>query len=246
MTTLFDNLVSYWKLDETSGTRADSHGTNHLEDVNTVMSAAGKIGTAALFDAANHEYLYVPVSGDLQLGADTAFTVAFWVYATSAPGASGYSTLFTQVRAAPPVPVYLIYRYSDGHVWCDFAGNSTFVSVDGGSLSLNTWHLVIFWHNPVANTLNFQTDNGTVVSSAFSDGTFSSAGQIQLGSTTDLADAELDGLLDEVGFWTRVLTSAERSALYNSGAGLTYPFGLTGPTFMARPRSLLFTVGGRT
>ena len=33
-----------------------------------------------------------------------------------------------------------------------------------------------------------------------------------------------DGLIDEVGLWRRVLTPAERTTLYNCGAGLTYPF----------------------
>lgn len=33
---LLTNLVSYWKLGEVSGTRNDSHGTNHLTDNNTV------------------------------------------------------------------------------------------------------------------------------------------------------------------------------------------------------------------
>lgn len=35
------NLVSWWKLDEASGTRYDSHGSNNLTDNNTVTSAAG-------------------------------------------------------------------------------------------------------------------------------------------------------------------------------------------------------------
>jgi hypothetical protein len=33
-----------------------------------------------------------------------------------------------------------------------------------------------------------------------------------------------DGVVDEVGFWTRVLSSSEVSQLYTSGAGLAYPF----------------------
>ena len=36
------SLVSYWNLDEASGTRNDSHSTNHLTDNNTVTNAAGK------------------------------------------------------------------------------------------------------------------------------------------------------------------------------------------------------------
>jgi hypothetical protein len=34
-------LESYWNLDESSGTRVDSHGTNDLTDNNTVLSGAG-------------------------------------------------------------------------------------------------------------------------------------------------------------------------------------------------------------
>lgn len=36
--------------------------------------------------------------------------------------------------------------------------------------------------------------------------------------------------LDEVGFWNRVLTPTELTTLYNSGAGLSYPFSTTQPT----------------
>jgi len=35
------NLISWWDLQEMSGTRNDSHGTNHLTDVNTVTRALG-------------------------------------------------------------------------------------------------------------------------------------------------------------------------------------------------------------
>ena len=34
----------------------------------------------------------------------------------------------------------------------------------------------------------------------------------------------MDGLMDEFGIWSRVLTDPEITALYNGGAGLAYPF----------------------
>ena len=34
----------------------------------------------------------------------------------------------------------------------------------------------------------------------------------------------LDGSVDELGLWNRVLTSGEMTNLWNGGAGLTYPF----------------------
>jgi hypothetical protein len=33
-----------------------------------------------------------------------------------------------------------------------------------------------------------------------------------------------DGMIDEIGVWSRALTSGEVTQLYNSGAGLQYPF----------------------
>ena len=43
---LYASLVSYWKLDETSGNRADSLGNHELVDTHTVVySANGRFGT---------------------------------------------------------------------------------------------------------------------------------------------------------------------------------------------------------
>jgi hypothetical protein len=43
------NLISWWSLDEASGSRADKHGANTLTDNNTVLSAAGKKSNAGNF-----------------------------------------------------------------------------------------------------------------------------------------------------------------------------------------------------
>jgi hypothetical protein len=37
-------------------------------------------------------------------------------------------------------------------------------------------------------------------------------------------DAYADGQIDEVGIWSRALSSTEVTKLYNGGAGLQYPF----------------------
>jgi hypothetical protein len=45
------------------------------------------------------------------------------------------------------------------------------------------------------------------------------------------SSAGWDGYLDEIGFWSRALTSTEITQLYNLGAGLQYPFSLSNPNF---------------
>jgi hypothetical protein len=39
----------------------------------------------------------------------------------------------------------------------------------------------------------------------------------------------LDGVMDELGIWSRALTSTEVTSLYNGGSGLQYPFAAAGP-----------------
>src|SRR5690242_13052659 len=78
---LANGLVAFWDLGEASGQRNDSH-TNllHLTDNNTVTSAAGLVGTAAQFTAANTEYLSRVSESLLQTagGPNNSFTVAGW------------------------------------------------------------------------------------------------------------------------------------------------------------------------
>src|SRR5262245_39117478 len=74
---LTDGLISYWRLDEASGSRADSHGGNALTENGGVGSAAGKISGAADFDGSN-DYLSRADNADLSTG-DIDFTVQAWV-----------------------------------------------------------------------------------------------------------------------------------------------------------------------
>ncbi len=83
---LLTDLKAHWKLNEASGARVDSHGSNDLTDNNTVTQVAGKIGNAAQFTAANSEWLSRGTDVDLGLGADTDCTWAGWFYMDSKPG----------------------------------------------------------------------------------------------------------------------------------------------------------------
>ena len=76
---LLTNLVSYWTLDEASGTRADSHGTNHLTPTNAPVGATGKIGNGCDFESSSAQYLSCASNPTLQTG-DVDFTIAAWVY----------------------------------------------------------------------------------------------------------------------------------------------------------------------
>lgn len=220
---LTDSLISHWKLDEASGTRADSHGSNSLSDNNTVGVATGKLGNAADFELSSTEYLEISDNASISVG-DIDFTWAGWIqleskaetmYAWSQYVSSGnqrsHSLRYNKVADR------LEFHYSH-----DGSTTSEITDTNIGSPSLATWYFVVYWHDATSNTVNIQINNGTANSKSHSTGIFDSSAVFRIGGRGD--SGYWDGLVDSVSFWKRVLTSDEKTALYNSGAGFEYPF----------------------
>lgn len=222
---LFTKLISYWKLGEAaSTTRVDSHGNNDLTDFNSVTQAAGILGNAASFAKANSEYLSLTDNADMSLMSDESFTWCTWVYLVSSGSFNGIIHKGTSTDRE-----YQVYHDSGGdYVFLIGSGPSTFNILGAttfGAAPLNTWTFICAWHDADADTMNIQVNDGTVDSKAHTLGTTDSTGDFHFG-TMENTSFFWDGRIDETGFWKRVLTAAERSELYNSGVGLTYPFGI--------------------
>ena len=223
--TLLNNLISYWTLDEASGTRADSVGGNTLTDNNTVTSIAGVVSNAAVFTRANSEYLSHVSNAALQTG-DISFTVATWFRKDSCASGSGEHVLGSKYGASKE---WLLYSGFWNGNQCNVllavsSDGTTFNSqVEKTGVSGTAWHFVVAWHDATANTINVQVDNGTVASQAYSSGLTATSEDFALGKQYDVGEY-LNGRLDEFGFWKRTLTAAEKTCLYNSGSGRTYPF----------------------
>jgi|SRR5688572_30675063 len=214
---LLNNLVAHWRLDEASGVRADAHGSNSLGDINTVGQAAGKIGNAASFVAANEESLSIADNAALSMG-DIDFTIAGWVRFDTLAGAGLVGKWATDSYE------YLIYF--DGtnlrfHVSDD--GTSNVSVVNSASISANTWYFFVAWHDAVANTLNISVNDNAAASAAHSTGVYDGAASLYFGRNEE-GLTYLNGRLDAISIWKRLLTASERTQLYNSGNGLDYPF----------------------
>lgn len=219
---LLTGLVSYWNLNETSGTRADSHGSNDLTDNATVGNNTGKVSNAADFVSANSEFLSHASNSDLQTG-DIDFTFALWFYRT---GSGSQVILAKDVDGSREYTLdvtgggALRWYYSGG-------GEVTFNEISSAtSISTDTWYFVVVWHDAAGNTWNIQVNNGTADSIGTSGNAPPSASAVfEIGAREYVgAEGFFDGRVDEVGFWKRVLTTDEKTSLYNSGSGTTYPF----------------------
>jgi hypothetical protein len=214
------NLIAWWSLNEASGTRNDSHGANHLTDNNTVLfSASGIKSNAADLERDTSESLSIASNANLQMG-DIDFTMFGWVKAETL---NDFATIISK-RQSVTLPEYQLY-YASGKfsfVTANSSNVGTTITADTPAVSTGTWYFIVAWHNASANTLNIQVNNGTVYTDASPVTPRTDTFVFQLGAQQSPAAGFWDGLIDEVGIYKKVLTSDERTWLYNSGAGRSY------------------------
>jgi len=226
------NLVAYWKLDEASGSRVDAHSTQDLTEYNTVGQTPGVIGSSAVFVSANSEFLARLSEAALQTG-NIDFTFSLWFYLTAYPAVAGTAYMLIGKDLDTPVNSrdYNIDIYTGpGPVTnCRFYLNGGVggILVCSDTPTLNNWEHLLVWFDSTANSLNIQANGGTVDTLFRSGGPPPASGNADfcIGARSYAGFPEfMNGRIDEVGFWKRILTAPERAALYNSGAALAYPF----------------------
>src|SRR5262249_29580083 len=94
-----------------------------------------------------------------------------------------------------------------------------------GSPPLSTWLFLIAWYDPADLKIRISVNNRTADVSAVTTGVQTSSLGVGVGATRPASPSNpWDGRIDECGFWQRVLSAGERTALWNGGAGITYPF----------------------
>lgn len=161
------------------------------------------------FDGIN-DYVHVALNHGIGTGD---FTWSTWVYLNSKK--TGTYRGFMAMNDYSPAFNYHVNGTHWGVYWDPTGPIST-----GRILSTGKWyHLSIvrssgtlyFYENGV------QVYSKTGVTQSMSDGT------LRLGRRWYAELSDLDGLLDEVGFWGRALSADEISELYNGGSGLAYP-----------------------
>lgn len=214
---LLDDLISHWKLNEASGTRADAHGSNDLTDNNTVGVGTGKLDNAADFERDTSEYLSITDNADLSTG-DVDFTVAGWVKFETA----GATNVGVMGKWAQPVREYGIDIASGKFRWIvSHDSTNAVVATDTTSVTTGVWYFVVAWHDAANNQIGISVNDNTPTTVSHSSGVHNGAAEFRLGR---FDATHMDGLLDSWSFWKRVLTAAERTALYNGGDGLDYDF----------------------
>lgn len=212
-----------------SGTRADSHGSNNLTDNNTVTYATGKINNAGQFASANSEYLSISDASQSGLDITGDMSVQTWFYITSAPTSGNEYTIVSKTSGGSSA--YAIRYFNNGGTLqlasflYDSSAPTTNVNYNKNvTLSTSTWHHIVFTFKASTSTVEYFVDGssiGTVTDLAVND-INNSTGAFNIGACFEGANRFMNGLIDELGIWSRAITSTEVTALYNSGNGLNY------------------------
>jgi len=99
--------------------------------------------------------------------------------------------------------------------------NSVEESVTGAP-SVDSWYFFVAYHDSVNNLLGISLNNSAGSTTAHSTGVFSSAtADLTIGAIVG-GSLKLNGRVDGPGFIKRLLTPAEKTALFNLGRGVKY------------------------
>lgn len=206
---LLTGLESYWPLSDLT----DSIGGRTLTNNGSATFVAGKIGNAVSLDGAT-QYLSRANDAVLQTGGGT-FTIAFWFKADEGWGGDSQRELIGKLDE------WVIVGWAVGgnmDLLLRFSGlQETYHAI--GSLSTDWTHVVMWLENGV--DFGVCHNNGTPTTGTITE--YSSAVSLMgIGGGLGAASTAY-GLIDEVGYWSRVLTSDERATLYAAGAGVPGP-----------------------
>lgn len=221
---LSTNLVSYWKFDESSGNASDSVGSNTLTNVNSTSFATGKIGNGADLELSSSNYFYKEDNSSLDITNNLSYS--FWFKAETVGSGGDYRIINKWYDASE----YII-RINDTSL-------NILVSASGGTVQVanaqtvtaGVWYHCVFTYNST-DGLKVYVNAGTP-STAAANGTINNTSERLVIGASQKSDGTgtgnyYDGLIDEVGIWSRTLTADEVSQLYNSFRGNSYPFTAT-------------------
>ena len=238
---LTGGLVSYWKLDESSGNASDSVGSKTLTNTSATYSS-GVINKGAVFNGSAY------LTNTSTFFADASGSISIW-FKTSISGTPGTCIFSQSITTANTRFVIFPSTASNGDVYFDITVSGiqqlTFYTT-GLSLADGNWHHLVITMDSGGNKIykdGVQVVSGTTyqVGTSATQKWFSAftANHLDIGATNyNNAGyiSKFNGSVDEVGVWNRSLTADEVSKLYSAGRGLTYPFLPTNISF--RPGSL--------
>ena len=185
-------------------------GTNHATLINGATYASGKSGQAFSFDGVDD---YVQVGSSASLVLTNNFSLEAWIYPKGLGMILGKEGEYLIARAGSGTLQYVFANTSPGWAWYD----------TGISVAANQWtHLAVVYNNGRIASYT----NGSLAHTFNGSGIVGDADTSQNDFRIGGRQGEsrfFNGLIDEVGVYSRDLSSIEIAILYAAGsAGKCY------------------------
>lgn len=219
---LATNLVSYFKLSDVN----DAHGSNNLTNSGSTSFSSGKSGNAASFSSASSQYLYITDANQSGLDITGSLSISMWMKHVT----NKQQVISKYKGQSDPLVTqksYAIQWFSDQKLYFTLSANGAadryFTSSSTYTDTANWHHIVCVFSTGSSMTVYF---DGSSISGSVTGGVpasiYNSSADFQIGGIFANTQQYTDGLIDEVGIWSKALTSTEVSNLYTSGSGLFY------------------------
>lgn len=222
---LLTGLVSYWKFDESSGNAADSYGVNTLTNNNTATYTTGIINNGTDLEASSSQYFSIADASQVGLDFTTDFSFSFWAKPETI---SGGSYVIAKCTGLSTQCIYRIILSSTTFNLAIGVNSSAGTSQNftGITVPIGVFQHYVLTYDLSAGEASLYI-NGELHStlSGFPTSLINSTSPFTIGSNAD-PSAFFDGVIDEVGAWSKVLTAEEVTNLYNGGTALQYPFSI--------------------
>ena len=236
---LLVGLLAWWEFEESSGTRNDSHSSSlNLTQVGTINNSTGKVaqsanispGTINAFsNAANYlqrDGSFIPTSTqywagwiNLTAGTNNAVFLIASKYGPfeyeGGPGNRQIAILYDRTQAQPL------------RIIVSSTGSSASEKAIGVSCNRDEWVFFEAYYDSVSTNIGIAVNNGsfsilnTGYSSIFNATTATfKVGYYFFNSVSGSNSNRF--LIDELAIWNRMLTTEERTLLWNGGAGRSY------------------------
>ncbi|MCK5044445.1 LamG domain-containing protein [Candidatus Parcubacteria bacterium] len=199
-------LESYWSMNESSGSTVyDSSDNSNDGTINGASWSSGKYDSALSFDG---RYDYVSNISDINI--PTVFTVELWAKPDVHDGSLKYIIWRNDDR-----PSIRVWGGTKWRFCIDGNNGNGFSSVS--DISVGEWtHLVLTFDGEVGRGYVNGVEEVSRTDSTYTEGT-----TLRIGGD-GVADRYLDGSIDEVKIYNRVLNAEEISYHYNKGQPIAH------------------------
>ena len=208
-----DTEAKWFKLNESSGSTLTDSGSDGDDATVTgaTVGATGKLNNGLQFDATGEKIAFAV--GSTNWTHTSAFSISFWIKVNATASVS----IFRR-DGAPATNNFNVIVGMDGSGNVTFTldkyGSSSDIVTSTDAINDGAWHFVTCTYDG-ANNMAVYVDNGTADTGTYTQGAVTAFSGNHILQTVTGADF----VIDDFRLHNAVYTSAQRSAIYNSGSG---------------------------